>query len=316
MATLGAAFAAAFAAAIAFAQVPPGTGTMVPNSSGGGGISSGGAVTGCGALGILFNNGGVLGCTTNATLTTQGLAVLGIGNTTPTFGMDSANISLASSSFAAGGQIKVVAAGFSQRVDGQYGFAVGNPSGTNDTAISRNAAGVLEVNTGTNGAFGGLKVAALNATLPSATGTNAVCNTPGTSTALSVQVWATGCAASAMRFKDAITEIDRQKAFETVMGLQPVSYFYNKEYDPKDTDKHIGFIAEQANSLTSPVEGYSLVTTEKGGDRLHGFKYNEMTPLLVGAFQQSIARFEQRFAQLKADNDNLRAEIEALKARR
>jgi len=139
------------------------------------------------------------------------------------------------------------------------------------------------------------------ATLNAAVGTNAVCNTPGTLTGVTVQVWATGCAASSARFKEGIAVIDRERAFETVLALRPVSYFYRPDY-ADDPDKHIGFTAEQVNSLPSPVDGYSLTTTEKDSDLLHGFKYNEMAPLLVAAIQQ-----------LKADNDNLRVELEALK---
>ena len=136
------------------------------------------------------------------------------------------------------------------------------------------------------------------ATFNAATGTNAVCNTPGTLTAVTVQVWATGCAASSARFKDGIAAINREKAFEAVLGLDPVSYFYKPEFN-MGSDKHIGFTAEQV----ATVDPF-LVTFEDDGVTPHAVKYNEMAPLFAAAIQQ-----------LKADNDNLRAEIEDLKRR-
>jgi hypothetical protein len=132
----------------------------------------------------------------------------------------------------------------------------------------------------------------ISATLASATGTNAVCNTPGTSTALTVQVWATGCAASSARFKDEIAALDRQKALEMVLRLQPVSYFYKPEFN-MGADKHIGFTAEQV----ATVDPF-LVTFEDDGATPHAVKYNEMAPLFAAAIQQ------------------LKAEIDAIKAAR
>lgn len=61
----------------------------------------------------------------------------------------SSNLTLATSDFASTGQIVLNASGMSQRVDGQYGFAAGNP-GTNDVYIARDAANVLAQRNGTN----------------------------------------------------------------------------------------------------------------------------------------------------------------------
>lgn len=150
-----------------------------------------------------------------------------------------------------------------------------------------------------------LSAGVISASLASATGTNAVCNTPGTETALTVQVWATGCAASSARFKEGIASIDRVKALDDVMRFEPVSYVYKpKDRNPCNcdmgADPHVGFTAEQVNSVDP-----QWVTYESDGVTPHAVKYNEMAPLLVAAIQQ-----------LKADNDNLRQELETLKARR
>jgi len=163
-----------------------------------------------------------------------------------------------------------------------------------DFGIGANAQWTLQgiVNTGSSIVVGANVAATgkVSATLASATGTNAVCNTPGTTTDLTVQVWATGCAASSARFKDGIAAIDREKAFETILALQPVSYFYKPEFN-MGADKHIGFTAEQV----ATVDPF-LATFEDDGVTPHAVKYNEMAPLFAAAIQK------------------LQAEIEALKA--
>jgi hypothetical protein len=136
----------------------------------------------------------------------------------------------------------------------------------------------------------------ISATLSSATGTNAVCNTPGTKTNLTVQVWATGCAASSARFKEGIEAISRSQALADVVAFQAVKYRYRPEYD-MGADLHVGFTAEQIGSVDP-----QWITYEADGVTPHAVKYQEMAPLLAAAIQQ-----------LKADNDNLRAEIELLK---
>lgn len=142
--------------------------------------------------------------------------------------------------------------------------------------------------------FGG----ALAATLVSTVGTNVVCNTPGTKTVITVQVSATGCAASSARFKEGIASIDKEQALSDVMHFQPVSYTYKPEFN-MGSDKHVGFTAEQIGSVDP-----QWITYEADGVTPHAVKYNEMAPLLAAAIQA-----------LKADNDNLRAELEDLKRR-
>lgn len=136
----------------------------------------------------------------------------------------------------------------------------------------------------------------ISATLASASGTNAVCNTPGTKTALTVQVWATGCAVSSARFKEDIEAISPQRALADVVAFQAIKYRYRD--DAKlDRVLHVGFTAEQVGSIDP-----QWITYEADGTTPHAVKYQEMAPLLAAAIKQ-----------LKADNDNLRAEIEALK---
>lgn len=167
---------------------------------------------------------------------------------------------------------------------------------TNGTASTTALTGTLIV-TGGVGITGALFVnGALNGTLASATGTNAVCNTPGTATALTVQVWATGCAASSERFKRDIIAVDPTKALADVVAFRAVSYYYRPEFS-MGNDLHVGFTAEQVGAIDR-----QWITFEQDGLTPHAVKYNEMAPLLAAAIQQ-----------LKADNDNLRAEVRALR---
>jgi len=137
----------------------------------------------------------------------------------------------------------------------------------------------------------------ISATLASATGTNAVCNTPGTSTALTVQVWATGCAASSARFKEGIASISRERALADVLAFDAVSYRYRSDSNMDDGMLHVGFTAEQIGSVDR-----QWITYENDGVTPRAVKYNEMVPLLVAAIQQ-----------LKFDNDALKKEIKFLK---
>jgi Chaperone of endosialidase len=143
----------------------------------------------------------------------------------------------------------------------------------------------------------------LAATLASAAGTNAVCNTPGTTTAITVQAWATGCAVSDAAKKQNIKPIDPETAFNIVMAMKPVQYEYRPE-ENMGNDEHVGFTAQQIASIVTRIDGYDMITHDPDGHP-HAVKYNEMAPLLAAAIQQ-----------LKADNDKLRSEIEALKATR
>lgn len=267
-------------------------------------------ITGGATTQVLYNLGGVV--TSDSGLTYSGggtTAVLSIGNTIQFTGTNPGLIKSVSSgalSIWATSVTYTTAAGttiFSIIPNSDGVFSVTNTAGTSFgrmqfggttsafPSIKRNSA-AIETRLADDSASANLITASISATLASATGTNAVCNTPGTNTALTVQVWATGCAASSARFKNAITALDTEKAFKTVLGLAPVSYFYKPEFN-MGLDKHIGFTAEQV----ATVDPF-LVTFEDDGVTPHAVKYNEMAPLFAAAIQK------------------LQSEIEALKASR
>lgn len=133
-----------------------------------------------------------------------------------------------------------------------------------------------------SGTFSG----ALSATLATALAANVVCNAGTASSALTLQVSATGCAASSARFKEGITSLNREQAFNDVLAFEPYSYFYRPEFQ-MGSDKHVGFTAEQIGSIDP-----QWITYEADGVTPHAVKYNEMVPLLVAAFQQLNDKFE------------------------
>lgn len=299
-----------------------------PGGSGSGSFPPSGCAT---ANGVIFNN--ATPCDAGLTYSGGGTnAVVTIGNTIQFAGANP-------------GLIKAQAAGAITIFAADVSFVTANGSGTFSLfPTSTNGVGYWTDNTGSafsgRMGFGGstssfpalgrsttqlqvvladgsaaapLSAGVISASLASATGTSVVCNNPGTTTALTVQVSATGCAASSARLKEGIASIDREKALDTVMAFEPVAYTYKKKY-ANDPDMHIGFTAEQVDSIPSPVAGYKLTTKENvvifrphivaNSKLLHAVKYNEMAPLFAAAIQA-----------LKADNDNLRAELEDLKRR-
>lgn len=287
------------------------------------------ATSGCGANGVMFSQSSLVQCDTGFTYAGAGGQVALTGSIavpngaagTPSFVLG--NSGSTTGIFGSNTTFIIGTSGVAQATITSNSLALASANSTSwggDTFLSRSAANTLRIGATAGTATGSLALTNLTAsgtlaaTLTTATGANVVCNAGTASSLLTLQVSATGCAASARRFKEVISSIDLDRAFETVMGMRPVSFFYNKEY-ADDPEKHIGFIAEEVNELPSPVAGYSMTTTEKDSELLHGVKYNEMPALFAAAFQKIVTKSEERFAQLKADNDNLRAEVEDLKRR-
>jgi hypothetical protein len=166
----------------------------------------------------------------------------------------------------------------------------------NGSNLTTTASGVFQYqNSGNVQSFtistGASNLAAFNgplaATLASATGTNAVCNTPGTSTPLTVQVWATGCAASSARFKEDLATIPDAVALDVMTRLQPLSYRYRPGQGDSGADIHFGFTAEQVREINP-----DLITVEADGMTPHAVKYNELWAFSAGAIRALTARID------------------------
>lgn len=211
-------------------------------------------------------------------------AVTGTANTGVGFNVG-ANLGAASqNTFVGSGTGLGITTGSSNTIIGQG--VTGLTSGLSSAIILATGGGVIQADFANTSAATWTFNGALAASLTTAVGTNAVCNTPGTKTALTVQVWATGCAASSARFKEGIASIDREKALDDVLRFQPVSYFYKPEFNMGD-DRHVGFTAEQIGSVDP-----QWITYETDGITPHAVKYQEMVPLLTAAIQQIKAEFE------------------------
>lgn len=304
----------------------PGYVTMCLNGSNqaipcaaGGGLAAGAAVTGCAAQSSLFITSTLtLGCVAavseadsgdpvtltghlvipNGAAGTPSIALGGTGSTTGIFGSNTTFI-IANSGVAS---VTVTAAAM-LLAQNALNLPTGNSIGWNaDTFLSRSAANTLRIGATSGTATGSLALTNLTAsgtlagTLTTAIGANVVCNAGTASSLLTLQVSATGCAASSARFKEGIASIDRAKALDDVLKFDAVSYRYRPEFD-MGSDKHVGFTAEQVGSIDP-----QWITYERDGVTPHAVKYNEMVPLLTAAIQA-----------LKADNDNLKAEINNLK---
>ena len=133
--------------------------------------------------------------------------------------------------------------------------------------------------------------------IPFTTQENVLCYN-STTGLVTYQTWTAGCAVSSTRLKNDISDIAPLYALDTILALKPVTYVYKPEAD-LGTDSHFGFTAEQVASVAR-----DLVEYDNDGVTPRAVRYQELTPLLVGAIQR-----------LKADNDDMRAQIEELKRR-
>lgn len=303
------------AQAIILPCVPSGTGCIpvsaanpLPTTGGGGGTITSGttATSGCTDNAVLESRSSLITCDGAILAPSGGPASIGNGGASTSQLVFTPNSGVAASIGMANGgtQLLFGNATMSTQFMGISGSVV-VPSGgslkwsagatvtsTNDTSISRASAGVAQIGTNTLGNAGSLNLTNLTAqgtlaaTLGTATGTNVVCNTPATASLLTVQVFATGCAASSARFKEGIASIDRVKALDDVLQFNAVSYWYRPEFN-MGADKHVGFTAEQIGSVDP-----QWITYEADGVTPHAVKYNEMAALFAAAIQQLNDKFE------------------------
>ena len=107
---------------------------------------------------------------------------------------------------------------------------------------------------------------------------------------------------SSKRFKDNITPMDI--ASEKLLKLEPVTFSYKH-----DTDKHrcYGLIAEEVEKILP-----GLVTYNAEGE-IHGIKYNDLSPILLHAFQKQQSYFAAYKAEQEEQYNALKKEIEELK---
>ena len=109
--------------------------------------------------------------------------------------------------------------------------------------------------------------------------------------------YATGAAGalSDLRHKDNIKTLD-DGALDTVLRLRPVTFEWKEALDTGMEGTQRGFIAQEVESVLP-----SMVLTQDNEEKTKGLKSTELLPVLTKAVQE-----------LKAENDALKARIEAL----
>ncbi len=171
-------------------------------------------------------------------------------------------------------------------------------STTRAEAVRVQPSGGLSIGTTTDPAIGGLqvnaKIYAPNLATTTAALAAALCWT-ATTGEFQRDTNAGGCLASSRRYKHDIHPLG--DGLSIVMKTKPVSFFYNENTGIKG--EQVGFIAEELGEVDPRLIGHD------SDGRPNSVRYMQSTAILTRAIQQ-----------LKADNDNLRAEINALKQRR
>lgn len=176
------------------------------------------------------------------------------------------------------------------------------PTGTTGVAVAAtfDPSGGLSIGTATDPGIGSLQLNGQifmpNITTSSAAQTGTVCWTTGTGK-FTVDT-TVGCLTSIGIAKNIISNIQPQAALSIIEALLPVSFRYKDGWGDNGQYEQFGFIAEQAASIDE-----RLVGRDSEG-RLHGVRYMELTAVLTAAIQE-----------LKAANDNIRAELGELKKR-
>jgi trimeric autotransporter adhesin len=107
---------------------------------------------------------------------------------------------------------------------------------------------------------------------------------------------------SDVRLKDRIENLPRQRGLDAVMKLRPVTYHWKSK--DMDHGQRIGFIAQEVEPLYPEAVG-----TDPGG--MKSLAYSDLVVPLVKAVQEQ----QEQIKGLKAANDNLQHEMDALKAK-
>lgn len=166
------------------------------------------------------------------------------------------------------------------------------------TKMTLSAAGGLQIGSATDPGVGGLqvnaKIFAPNLATTAGALAAAICWTVTTGE-FQRDTNAGGCLVSAGRYKHDIETL--KPALPTVMAIRPVSFVYNDNVGVAGSQ--VGFIAEEVARVEPRLVGFNP------DGEAQSVRYMQLTSVLTKAIQE-----------LKADNDNLRAEIARVAAGR
>jgi uncharacterized coiled-coil protein SlyX len=105
-----------------------------------------------------------------------------------------------------------------------------------------------------------------------------------------------GIRASAARFKEAIKPMNRDS--EVILSLQPVSFRYNKELDPKSTPQ-FGLVAEEVAKVSPDL----VVTNEEG--KPFTVRYEEVNAMLLNEFLKEHRKVAEQAARMESQDRRL-----------
>lgn len=145
---------------------------------------------------------------------------------------------------------------------------------------------------------GGLYIYAMASTLQ----TNMVCYNSGTGL-LTYQTYATGCAASSERFKDMLAPLSDDEAMRIAGNLLEAKQWTYKRETDMGPDLYVGFSAEQIAAIDARFVSY-----DQDG-KLYAVKHQQLT-------EAALVGISIILRNMKADNDNLRADLERMRAAR
>jgi hypothetical protein len=161
-------------------------------------------------------------------------------------------------------------------------------------------AGTVNVNIGTSGTnttIGG-QIFVPNIATSSAAQSGTVCWASGGSPAGKFTADTTlGCLTSSERFKNVVGEVPPEDCLAMVLKLRAVSFYKKREFGGDlDPAEQIGFLAEDVDRVDRRL------TAMDADGQVRGVRYQQDSAIYACAIQQVVK-------DLKADNDNLRAEI-------
>lgn len=199
-------------------------------------------------------------------------------------------------------------------VDSSNQFVIAaNPASYTDANLA--SATQFKLTTGGNGTFTG----SISGTLANTASTSAVCyNT--SSKLLTYNSTVGTCTVSRLAAKDLVAPLTPEEGCRIVMAMEPWRYNLKNGLPTYKPGEQIGFIADYA------IKHEPRLVATDGNGKVEGFLYEQYTAALTSCLQYAmnkladndnfvsrITELERKMAlqELKADNDNLRAEIGA-----
>jgi hypothetical protein len=107
-----------------------------------------------------------------------------------------------------------------------------------------------------------------------------------------------GTTASSLRFKEELKSMDR--ASESILALEPVTFRYNKEIDPENTPQ-FGLVAEQVEKVDP-----KLVVRDKEG-KPFSVRYDQVNAMLLNEFLKAQHELEQQEATIAEQQKQIEA---------